>query len=217
LPLSFELLVDRGLPAVLRVDELGVDDLLLFPKTVRGGRLLLVNRVEIPKLTRQLVLGTTQVPDGVVVVRIDEIQHLDVARRVGRTRAVEEQDAERAPTALVCRDGAIARDLLELGHSLPLLVDTTLQLGDAGLELPGSLEGIEVRTGDLIHLRLGFRDGLVSLGDGVRLLRERRRPSNDDQRRQQATSNHESGKAPVVHIATATHGSTCLRPGMLRR
>ena len=41
LPLCFELLVDRDLSTVLRLDELGVDDLLLLTKLIRGGRLLL--------------------------------------------------------------------------------------------------------------------------------------------------------------------------------
>ncbi len=51
LPLCFELLVDGGLPLVLRLDELGVDDLLLLAKLVRGCHLLLARRVEIPNLT----------------------------------------------------------------------------------------------------------------------------------------------------------------------
>ena len=207
LPLCLELLVDRGLPPVLRLDELGVDDLLLLAKLVRGGHLLLARRVQIPNLTRQLVLGTPQSADGVVVVRIDDVEHLHVARRLGCTRVVEEQDPQGGATALVRSDGAIARDLLELGDALALLLDAPLQLGDAGLEFLGLLERIEVRTGNLVHLRLRLGDGLVGLGDGVRLLRECRRGGHGKQRSQHATRNYKSGTAPVLRVAPETHRS----------
>jgi hypothetical protein len=65
-------------------------------------------------------------------------------------------------------------------------------------------------------LRLGFGDGLVRLSDRVSLLRERRRGGNDEERSQQATSNHERGKAPVVHVATATHGAHLPSPTQQR-
>ena len=80
-----------------------------------------------------------------------------------------------------------------------------MQLGDAGLELLGSLERIEVRTGDLVHLRLGVGDGLVRLGDGVRLLRERRRGGNDEEQGQQAACNHERGAAPAMHVHDSSY------------
>ena len=133
-------------------------------------------------------------------MRIDEVEHLDVARRGDGIRVVEEEKTERAPTALVRSDGALACDLLELGHALALLVDAALQLGDAGVELPGLVERIEVRVGDLVDLRLGLGDGLVRLGDRISLLRERRHCGSSEEDSQQRAEIHENGTAPVMHV-----------------
>ena len=207
LPLCFELLVDGGLPAVLRLHELGVDNLLLLPKLARSVRLLLArasrSRTSPDSAAWERRKARTA-SSSCALTRSSTLtwRAASAAPELSRNRTPSE-----LPLRLYAATARSPRDLFELGHSLTLLVDVGLQLGDASLELPGLLERIEVRTGDLIRLRLGFRDGLVRLGNGVGLLRGRRRGRRHEQHCQQATSNHDSDKARVVRVATGTHGS----------
>ena len=124
------------------------------------------------------------------------------------------------PPRLYAATARLACDLLELGHALALLVDASLQLGDAGVELPGLVERIEVRVGDLVDLRLGVGDGLVRLGDGIGLLRERRQRGSSEEHSQHRADSHENGTAPVMHVQPSpTRGAArprCIQNRTLR-
>ena len=142
-------------------------------------------------LTRQIILRTAQHPDGVVIVRVHEVEQLDAVRRVRGARAVEEHAPERVPAALVRRDRPVVRDSLEPGHPLPRFVDATLQVGDLRVELLGALERIEIRAGHGINFCLGLGDGVVRLGDRVGFLRRSRGRGRSERWDHKPTGDHE--------------------------
>ncbi len=196
--LRLDLLVEGDLALRLGGDELCVDFPVLVLEASQRARLFHPRRLEVLMLTGQIILRTAQHPDGVVIVRVHEVEQLDALRRVRGARAVEEHGPERVPAALVRRDRPIVRDSLELGHPLPRFVDAGLQVGDLRVELLGALERIEIRPGHGINFRLGLGDGVVRLGDRVSFLRGRRRRGRGERRDQKPTGDHERDHQAVA-------------------